>query len=102
MICNMSSKHAHTDHVLNQPCYLNLLVCGLLLAEDPSENYVKLRDYVLVKLCQGLPSFAADKLHLGFSEDMVKEAQEKLKINKVMYETATNDYSVLCSIKSFV
>ncbi|XP_068184657.1 histone acetyltransferase type B catalytic subunit [Antennarius striatus] len=53
-----------------------------ITAEDPSENYVKLRDYVLAKLCQGLPSFAADKLCLGFSEDMVKESQEKLKINK--------------------
>uniref|UniRef100_A0AAX7TSF7 Histone acetyltransferase type B catalytic subunit n=1 Tax=Astatotilapia calliptera TaxID=8154 RepID=A0AAX7TSF7_ASTCA len=58
--------------------------CGFCLftAEDPSENYVKLRDYVLVKLCQGLPSFAVDKLHLGFSADMIKEAQDKLKINK--------------------
>uniref|UniRef100_A0AAQ5Z0N1 Histone acetyltransferase type B catalytic subunit n=1 Tax=Amphiprion ocellaris TaxID=80972 RepID=A0AAQ5Z0N1_AMPOC len=54
----------------------------LFFSEDPSENYVKLRDFVLAKLCQGLPSFAADKLHLGFSADMVKEAQEKLKINK--------------------
>lgn len=49
---------------------------------------MKLRDYVLVKLCQGLPSFAADKLHLGFSADMIKEAQDKLKINKVPYEGA--------------
>lgn len=55
----------------------------LFLAEDPSENYVKLRDYVLVKLCQALPSFAADKL-LSFSADMAKEAQDKLKINKVL------------------
>uniref|UniRef100_A0A3Q3FVB6 Histone acetyltransferase type B catalytic subunit n=1 Tax=Labrus bergylta TaxID=56723 RepID=A0A3Q3FVB6_9LABR len=53
-----------------------------ITAEDPSENYVKLRDYVLVKLCQGMPSFAEDKLHLGFSPDMVKESQDKLKINK--------------------
>lgn len=58
----------------------------LSAAEDPSENYVKLRDYVLAKLCQNLPSFAADKLHLGFSTDMIQEAQEKLKINKVLYE----------------
>lgn len=49
---------------------------------------MKLRDYVLVKLCQGLPSFAVDKLHLGFSADMIKEAQDKLKINKVPYEGA--------------
>uniref|UniRef100_A0A672JK77 Histone acetyltransferase type B catalytic subunit n=1 Tax=Salarias fasciatus TaxID=181472 RepID=A0A672JK77_SALFA len=61
--------------------------CGLpkvqdITAEDPSDNYVNLRDYVLVKLCQGLPSFAVEKLHLGFSADMIKEAQDKLKINK--------------------
>ncbi|KAM8857159.1 histone acetyltransferase type B catalytic subunit [Synchiropus picturatus] len=53
-----------------------------ITAEDPSENYVKLRDFVLSKLCQGLPSFAEDKLHQGLSEDMIKESQEKLKINK--------------------
>uniref|UniRef100_A0AAZ3SGX6 Histone acetyltransferase type B catalytic subunit n=1 Tax=Oncorhynchus tshawytscha TaxID=74940 RepID=A0AAZ3SGX6_ONCTS len=49
---------------------------------DPSENYVKLRDYVLVKLCQTLPSFATNKLPLSFSDDMATEAREKLKINK--------------------
>ncbi|XP_022068909.2 histone acetyltransferase type B catalytic subunit, partial [Acanthochromis polyacanthus] len=53
-----------------------------ITAEDPSENYVKLRDYVLAKLCQGLPSFAPDRLHLGFSADMIREAQEKMKVNK--------------------
>uniref|UniRef100_A0A8C6UAU6 Histone acetyltransferase type B catalytic subunit n=1 Tax=Neogobius melanostomus TaxID=47308 RepID=A0A8C6UAU6_9GOBI len=53
-----------------------------ITAEDPSENYVKLRDYVLTKLCQSLPSFASEKLLLGFSDDMVKEARDKLKINK--------------------
>ncbi|XP_031415291.1 histone acetyltransferase type B catalytic subunit isoform X2 [Clupea harengus] len=53
-----------------------------ITAEDPSENYVKLRDFVLVKLCQALQSFSADKISLGFSEDMAIEAQEKLKINK--------------------
>lgn len=58
--------------------------CFLLFsAEDPSENYVKLRDYVLVKLCQTLPSFSTDKLPLSFSDDMATEAREKLKINKV-------------------
>lgn len=52
-------------------------------AEDPSENYVKLRDFVLVKLCLTLPSFSSEKLSQGFSEEMVSEAREKLKINKV-------------------
>ncbi|XP_056436306.1 histone acetyltransferase type B catalytic subunit [Gadus chalcogrammus] len=53
-----------------------------ITAEDPSESYVKLRDFVLAKLCRALPSFAPDKLQLGFSEVMVKEAQDTLKINK--------------------
>uniref|UniRef100_A0A674P267 Histone acetyltransferase type B catalytic subunit n=1 Tax=Takifugu rubripes TaxID=31033 RepID=A0A674P267_TAKRU len=69
--------------------------CGLpkvqdITAEDPSENYVKLRDFVLSKLCQSLPAFAVDKLPLGFSDEMVKEAQDKLKINKVWYHSAVN------------
>uniref|UniRef100_A0A8C7LD44 Histone acetyltransferase type B catalytic subunit n=1 Tax=Oncorhynchus kisutch TaxID=8019 RepID=A0A8C7LD44_ONCKI len=63
--------------------YCNLPKVQDITAEDPSENYLKLRDYVLVKLCQTLPSFATDKLPLSFSDDMATEAREKLKINKV-------------------
>lgn len=60
--------------------------CFLILtAEDPSENYVKLRDFVLVKLCLDLPSFSREKLPLGFSEEMAKEAREQRKINKVRF-----------------
>ncbi|KAM9448401.1 histone acetyltransferase type B catalytic subunit-like isoform 1-T1 [Salvelinus alpinus] len=62
--------------------YCNLHKVQDITAEDPSENYVKLRDYVLVKLCQTLPSFSTDKLPLGFSDDMATEAREKFKINK--------------------
>ncbi|KAM9283952.1 histone acetyltransferase type B catalytic subunit isoform 2-T2 [Cariama cristata] len=53
-----------------------------ITAEDPSENYVKLRDFVLVKLCQDLLCFSPGKLMQGFSQEMVMEAQQKLKINK--------------------
>ncbi|XP_030065388.1 histone acetyltransferase type B catalytic subunit isoform X2 [Microcaecilia unicolor] len=53
-----------------------------ITAEDPSENYVKLRDFVLVKLCQDLPCFSNEKLFQGFSKEMVMETQQKLKINK--------------------
>ena len=63
-----------------QACLIIVLFSS---AEDPSENYVKLRDYVLVKLCQPLPSFSTDKLPMGFSDDMSTEAREKFKINKV-------------------
>ncbi len=61
--------------------WLFVIVCSP--AEDPSENFVKLRDFVLVKLCLTLPSFSSEKLSQGFSEEMVSEAREKLKINKV-------------------
>lgn len=37
---------------------------------------------MLVKLCLTLPSFSSEKLSQGFSEEMVSEAREKLKINK--------------------
>uniref|UniRef100_A0A673FPB1 Histone acetyltransferase type B catalytic subunit n=1 Tax=Sinocyclocheilus rhinocerous TaxID=307959 RepID=A0A673FPB1_9TELE len=53
-----------------------------LSLSDPTENYVKLRDFVLVKLCLTLSSFSSEKLSQGFSEEMVSEAREKLKINK--------------------
>lgn len=62
----------------------------LVLAEDPSESYVKLRDFVLVKLCQSLPSFTPEQLSQGFSDAMATEAREKLKINKVRAHTHAN------------
>ncbi|KAJ8319622.1 hypothetical protein KUTeg_002824 [Tegillarca granosa] len=53
-----------------------------ITVEDPSENCQRVRDFVDVKNCMMLPSFQKDKLLEGFSEDMVKEAREKLKITK--------------------
>ncbi|XP_023600664.1 histone acetyltransferase type B catalytic subunit isoform X4 [Myotis lucifugus] len=53
-----------------------------ITAEDPSESYVNLRDFVLVKLCQDLPCFTREKLMQGFNEDMAIEAQQKFKVNK--------------------
>jgi len=53
-----------------------------ITVEDPSDEFIRLRDYVDTKNCRGLPAFAADKLEKGFSADMVKEATEKYKINK--------------------
>jgi len=79
-----------------------MVLCCPFAAEDPSENYVKLRDYVLVKLCQGLSSFAADKLHLGFSTDMVQEAQDKLKINKVLSKGCSCGNSCLCKVSEIL
>lgn len=69
---------------------LKLSSIFLLLAEDPSENFVRLRDFVLAKLCQNLPSFSPEKLLEGFSQEMVTEAQQKLKINKVALAAMTS------------
>ncbi|XP_053554409.1 histone acetyltransferase type B catalytic subunit isoform X2 [Bombina bombina] len=63
-----------------------------ITAEDPSESFVRLRDFVLVKLCQNLPCFSPEKLFEGFSQEMITEAQQKLKINK---QHARRVYEVL-------
>lgn len=53
-----------------------------ITVEDPSENFQRLRDYVDSRNCQLLGTF--DKQHLcnGFSEEMVQEAKNKLKLSK--------------------
>lgn len=53
-----------------------------ITVEDPSESFTRLRDYVDAKNCLKLQSFLPHNLKKGFSESMVKEAQQKLKINK--------------------
>jgi len=53
-----------------------------ITVEDPSDNFTRLRDFLDCKSCLKLPSYQPEKLHEGFSEDMAKEAQSKLNINK--------------------
>ncbi|XP_065309933.2 histone acetyltransferase type B catalytic subunit isoform X1 [Dermacentor albipictus] len=50
--------------------------------EDPSEVFTRLRDFVDARNCLKLASFAKEHLLKGFSEEMWKEAQQKLKVNK--------------------
>lgn len=61
-----------------------------ITVEDPSENFTRIRNYVDAKLCMKLESFAPEKLKLGFSEAMAKEAEERCKITKkqsrIVYE----------------
>ena len=40
------------------------------------------KDYVDAKNCMDLASFKSDKLLLGFSDDMVQDARNKLKLSK--------------------
>nr|CAG4646276.1 EOG090X06NC [Macrothrix elegans] len=58
--------------------------CNILdiTVEDPSEEFVRLRDFVDAKNCIRLPSFSKEKLKEGFSAEMIEEAKRELKINK--------------------
>lgn len=51
-----------------------------ITVEDPSDNFVRLRDYVDTKNCLKLPSFSKEKVFKGFSDDMAKVAAKELKI----------------------
>ncbi|XP_038642359.1 histone acetyltransferase type B catalytic subunit isoform X3 [Scyliorhinus canicula] len=53
-----------------------------ITAEEPSEDFVKLRDFVLAKLCEELHAFAPEKLKKGFSAEMIDEARRTWRINK--------------------
>ncbi|XP_033624835.1 histone acetyltransferase type B catalytic subunit-like isoform X2 [Asterias rubens] len=50
--------------------------------EDPSDNFVRLRDFVDCRNCQKLPAFTPPNLGKGFSPEMEKQALEKLKLCK--------------------
>lgn len=54
-----------------------------ITVEDPSYDFLRLRDYVDALACINLSAFSQENLLNGFSGEMVKEAQEKLKINKI-------------------
>nr|CAG4648667.1 EOG090X06NC [Polyphemus pediculus] len=53
-----------------------------ITVEDPSDEFIRLRDFVDTKNCQKLATFSKEMLMKGFSTDMVEEAKNKFKINK--------------------
>ena len=55
----------------------------LCVVEEPSYDFIRLRDYVDALDCSKLSAFAPDDLRSGFSDKMVQQAREELKINKV-------------------
>ena len=55
----------------------------LCVVEEPSYDFIRLRDYVDALDCSKLSAFAPDDLRNGFSDKMVQQAREELKINKV-------------------
>jgi len=55
-----------------------------ITVEDPSDDFIRLRDYVDVQnALKGLDCFSCfDKVRDGFTEGMVTEAREKMKLGK--------------------
>lgn len=54
-----------------------------ITVEEPSYDFIRLRDYVDALDCSKLSAFAPDNLCNGFSDKMVQQAREELKINKI-------------------
>ena len=55
----------------------------LLIVEDPSYDFMRLRDYVDALRCRDLAVFSPENIRNGFSDRMVEQARKELKINKV-------------------
>ena len=55
------------------------------LAEDPSENFQRVRDYVDVKNCSSLKEYNSSNIHSNFTSAMAQAARERFKINKVNF-----------------
>ncbi|KAK2187191.1 hypothetical protein NP493_176g03011 [Ridgeia piscesae] len=62
-------------------CYSRSNILDITV-EDPSEQFQRLRDFVDARNCLKLSCFAPKKLRRGFSDEMLKEAREKLRLNK--------------------
>ena len=57
--------------------------------EDPSEDFVRCRDYIDCKNCMQLDDYQKEHLLQGFSPKMSKAALEKFKISKVSFTVNT-------------
>jgi len=53
-----------------------------ITVEDPSDEFIRLRDYVDSKNCIKLDVFAKEKLLTGFSSEMVEDVKSRFLINK--------------------
>jgi len=53
-----------------------------ITVEDPSDNFVRLRDFVDTKNCLKLKAFSKEEVMKGFNDKMVEEAAKELKICK--------------------
>lgn len=62
------------DYYKRQPATLDIT------AEDPDEEFIAMRDLLDCRNCLKLDTFQPEKLREGWTEEIYKEAQEKLKL----------------------
>lgn len=81
---NGNSNH-EVNALVNVDCILTKLYLHTHThtVEDPSVTFQRIRNYVDAVNCSTLPSFKREHLMQGFNNEMVIEAREKFKINKV-------------------
>ncbi|GIY90632.1 histone acetyltransferase type B catalytic subunit [Caerostris darwini] len=64
------------DWYIKNPEVLDITV------EDPSDEFIRIRDFIDCKRCELLPTYSKELLQKGFNSDMAEEAKDKFKINK--------------------
>lgn len=65
-----------TDFYISQPKVVDITV------EDPSDDFIRLRDYTDSRNCLALSEFGKANLKKGYSEEMGTKANEKYKLCK--------------------
>jgi len=53
-----------------------------ITVEDPSDNFIRLRDFVDTQNCLKIPAFSKEKVLAGFTEEMSSAAASQLKLCK--------------------
>ncbi|XP_020896532.1 histone acetyltransferase type B catalytic subunit [Exaiptasia diaphana] len=65
------------EHYIKDPKVVDITV------EDPSNSFLRLRDYVDSLACSKLECFSPDNLKKGFTDTLLREAKKARKINKL-------------------
>lgn len=76
-------RQGHATEILDviQKRFLTRSNIRDICVEDPSENFQRIRDYIDCRNCIDFDCFRPEKLTNGFSKTMLKECNEKLKLN---------------------
>jgi len=76
-----------------------------ITVEDPSDNFVRLRDFVDTKNCLKLEAYSKDEVMKGFTEKMASAAAKELKICKKqarrVYEIVRLHYTSLADKEQY-